>query len=603
MKIRHKVYIFQIILISLVIISSVFTYKTYQNHYQHDLDEYAHNILSYKKKDFLSSFEYALRFIEEKQPFYHQVHSKALKSLRKNKNKSLTQLRKELKSEFQLSDEIVHLYLIKKDLVIYDATYKFDIGFDLSNVIGMDEQLDLINKTNDIAFNDGLVLDHFTNSYILYSLAKLDDDTYLEMGFISQKYNKKLKNVFSPEIGSKHTSDFYRVYVDKNHEYYNDINQEHSSSTKKELYDSKEKFYYDEETNNPIIQAKRTNKEIMKVKDNSITIFSTLMDNSVRATSQLTNFAVVIKMTIDITDKVTTLKKFQNTFIITISLLISFLVFGFLWIRKNFTETTDIITKHISSSKVIDDIELLNQNDEFGIIAKKYNTLITSLNEELTKNRHLLLDNKRFIADTVHQIRTPLSVILMNSDLIKLHQNDSNVEDFLNQINSSINMLTNSYEDLSYITSHDTIEYNPVHLHISKIIHERIDFFSTIVTVNYKSFACDIEDDIHFDINQIEFERIVDNNISNAIKYAKKDKPITVQLFKNNESFELLFCSYAKPIINPNRVFNKDYRENEEKRGLGLGLNMVQGICIKYDIEHSLDYADNQNIFRYVFKI
>ena len=50
------------------------------------------------------------------------------------------------------------------------------------------------------------------------------------------------------------------------------------------------------------------------------------------------------------------------------------------------------------------------------------------------------------------------------------------------------------------------------------------------------------------------------------------------------------------------RVFEKNYRENEAKRGLGLGLNMVKGICQKYQIGYELSFKDGQNIFTYTFK-
>ena len=65
----------------------------------------------------------------------------------------------------------------------------------------------------------------------------------------------------------------------------------------------------------------------------------------------------------------------------------------------------------------------------------------------------------------------------------------------------------------------------------------------------------------------------------------------------------LSFKTYGKPIKNKEKVFEKNYRENEAKRGLGLGLNMVKGICEKYDISYDVAYEDGQNIFTYRFKV
>ncbi|MEA3498818.1 MAG: hypothetical protein U9R16_07160, partial [Campylobacterota bacterium] len=63
----------------------------------------------------------------------------------------------------------------------------------------------------------------------------------------------------------------------------------------------------------------------------------------------------------------------------------------------------------------------------------------------------------------------------------------------------------------------------------------------------------------------------------------------------------LEFKTFGKPIVDTDKIFDKNYREDESKRGLGLGLNMVKGICEKYDINYEVSYEDGQNIFRYRF--
>ncbi len=240
---------------------------------------------------------------------------------------------------------------------------------------------------------------------------------------------------------------------------------------------------------------------------------------------------------------------------------------------------------------------------EVNSLHENYNKLHSDLNSEVQKNKKLFEENKRFIADTIHQIRTPLSVIMMNSDLINLYQQDENISEFIEQINSAINMLTNSYEDLSYITSHDSMKYLPTQLSLSKAVTQRVNFFKTIAKVNGKSIVTNIEDGIIFNINQIEFERIVDNNLSNAVKYSQKDKQISVSLKKESSGMLLSFYSYGEMIKDNKAVFDKNYREHHEKRGLGLGLNMVKLICDKYEIRYELKYENNQNIFTYTFRI
>jgi len=99
---------------------------------------------------------------------------------------------------------------------------------------------------------------------------------------------------------------------------------------------------------------------------------------------------------------------------------------------------------------------------------------------------------------------------------------------FIEQIDASTHMLSNSYEDLAYITSYDSIDYKSNRVSLTEILNKRIKFFSTISKVNHKEIVSNIEDDIYIHINEIELERIIDNNISNGIKYGEEKQPITI---------------------------------------------------------------------------
>jgi signal transduction histidine kinase len=242
-------------------------------------------------------------------------------------------------------------------------------------------------------------------------------------------------------------------------------------------------------------------------------------------------------------------------------------------------------------------------SDELGLVINSINTFISKLEKNHEELEHARDDIKRFIADTVHQIRTPLSSILMNAEMIRDSQKDDSLLAFIDSIDASINMLSNSYEDLSYITSYDSIKYNPNLISLSNMLEKRIDFFETICKMNLKEIKANIHTDIYTYINIVECERIIDNNISNAIKYADIDKPIYISLYKTekNDKVILEFKSSANEIKDKSKIFEKNYREEESKRGLGLGLNIVKNICEKYHILYLASYNDKQNIFTYTF--
>ena len=265
-------------------------------------------------------------------------------------------------------------------------------------------------------------------------------------------------------------------------------------------------------------------------------------------------------------------------------------------------KTTSFPFKSVENT-IIGGVGIIEDKTEEYIAKKELESLHLKLQDQIEHNQLLLDENKIFIADMVHQIRTPLSVIMTNSSLIEM-KTDKDVSSYITQINSAINMLSNSYEDLSYIISNDTIEYKPVEIDLSDFLNERIDFFEVIAQANKKVISTNVDNGLKISMNDTELERLIDNNISNAIKHSNDKSEIEIVLErKSNPGVILQFISKGNDIQNVTKLFEKNYTENQgAKRSLGLGLNMVKMICEKNNIDYCAHSKENTNTFTYIFK-
>jgi len=269
---------------------------------------------------------------------------------------------------------------------------------------------------------------------------------------------------------------------------------------------------------------------------------------------------------------------------------------GYLWI-----EITGFPFKS-TDNNILGGVGIIEDKTKEYTHKKELESLHEKLQDQIEHNQLLLDENKQFIADMVHQIRTPLTVIMTNTSLIEM-KSELEVSSYVTQINSAINMLSNSYEDLSYIISNDTIEYKPVEINLTDFIHERIDFFEVIADANDKTISTDIANDIKVTMNDTELERVIDNNLSNAIKHSSDKSEIKIVLEKNNSEIVLQFISLGKNIADATKIFDKNYTESYgAKRSLGLGLNMVKTICERNHIKYSAHSEKNTNTFTYIFK-
>ncbi len=266
------------------------------------------------------------------------------------------------------------------------------------------------------------------------------------------------------------------------------------------------------------------------------------------------------------------------------------------WLETIWFPFKDINDKVLGGIGIIDDKTKEHMHEE------ELKSLHLTLQDQVKKNQFLLEENKQFIADMVHQIRTPLSVIMTNASLIEMNS-ESKISSYITQINSAINMLSNSYEDLSYIISNDTLEYPPIEIHLTHFLKERIHFFEVIAKANDKIIHSTITDNIKIKMNDTELERLIDNNLSNAIKHSKERSPIEVVLKKTDTDIILQFISVGPKIYDTSKIFDKHYTEAYgAKRSLGLGLSMVKTICEKNSIDYSAHSENGINTFTYVFK-
>ncbi|WP_044416079.1 ATP-binding protein [Halarcobacter anaerophilus] len=109
---------------------------------------------------------------------------------------------------------------------------------------------------------------------------------------------------------------------------------------------------------------------------------------------------------------------------------------------------------------------------------------------------------------------------------------------------------------------------------MSKCLKERVEYFSTIATAQGREIKLQINSKCIVKMDKKELIRLIDNNLSNAIKYSKLHSLIEVTLENNI----LNFTSQGDKIVDKKAIFDKYKRENSSIGGHGLGLSIVKDI-------------------------
>lgn len=223
--------------------------------------------------------------------------------------------------------------------------------------------------------------------------------------------------------------------------------------------------------------------------------------------------------------------------------------------------------------------------------------------KELEQQKHytqqLLETQKTFIRHAIHETNTPLSVIMANIELFELydgkHPNMMNIEVATKSIHAI-------YEDLSYLIKKNQVTYPKKEIDLLDFLRSRVDFFDIVaqqsqITLHLRSDCA--KPTLFF--NETKLQRIVDNNLSNAIKYTESAEKIHITISEHKGKITLCFSSRSLRIQDSESIFNAYYREDRSKEGLGLGLNLVKVICDEEGVDISVESSTERTTFCYNF--
>ncbi|MDP1784715.1 MAG: HAMP domain-containing sensor histidine kinase, partial [Sulfuricurvum sp.] len=258
-----------------------------------------------------------------------------------------------------------------------------------------------------------------------------------------------------------------------------------------------------------------------------------------------------------------------------------------------------LLQSHMHHKIPLQDPIILTKGDEISRISRTYNWLLNDLNNEIQTKQNLLAQFKTFTANAIHQVRTPLSVIKIAHAMI---DDDAHKAAKLHILSSIISM-EHLYDSLAFTLHNETIELPISTLNLSTILQERVNLFAPVAASLDTVITSTIRHSISVEINQSELEYLIDNNLSNALKYGQPFKPIIITLSQSPKEVILMFESYGDPIQNTAAIFERYARQDHSKRGSGIGLHIVAAICDRYHIVFNVTYEDEKNCFRYFFPI
>lgn len=247
------------------------------------------------------------------------------------------------------------------------------------------------------------------------------------------------------------------------------------------------------------------------------------------------------------------------------------------------------ITKLSNEMKNIDENNLhqkleynTDSHDELSSLTESFNSLLAKLDSAFESQ-------KRFSTNVAHELKTPLTIIQTNIEVLEMDDNPTNEEyqNVLNITKDSILRLSTLVEDL--FTLNEKKVHNLVNSNIKDMTNNIIEEYQT--QISDKNLNVSIIGELVLEVDENLFRRVLTNLISNAIRYNKDNGSIDIEL--SNDKIIVKDTGIGINEENISKICDPFYCEDDSRSkvlgGHGLGLSIVSEILSKYNYNLNIE--------------
>ena len=187
---------------------------------------------------------------------------------------------------------------------------------------------------------------------------------------------------------------------------------------------------------------------------------------------------------------------------------------------------------------------------------------------------------RQFVADASHELKTPLTVILSSLDMLEQY-GDADPEKqrrWLDNFRASSVQMKTLVEEMLVLARNDnaTQQVNMSRCSLSDVVEDALMLFEPLAFEQGKTIQEDVDPQIQVTGDPSLLRRVVDIYLDNACKYSPSDSVIAVTLRGEGRRALLSVHSQGQPIPRDQleRIFERFYRADPSRtqEGYGLGL-------------------------------
>ncbi len=279
------------------------------------------------------------------------------------------------------------------------------------------------------------------------------------------------------------------------------------------------------------------------------------------------------------------MRSFKILLAFMLPLIVAFLVpyILSLWFFYSMKKRINKLNHAIEQLNLHSDITLLDdmKKDEIGQLTTHYNAMALRIQNQAEQIKQFSNRRKLLLSNLSHDLRTPLTMILGYAEMIRtgLYKDEKELQASAKILLQRSRYMNTLLDQLLDITRQDegNFELSITKHNVSEMMRKIAVDYLMFLEGQYFTVQVNIPDeDIHAWIDASLIERALRNLLDNAIRYGSDGQYLELGLSKKNGSLFMTVIDKGLgiPIENQEHVFERFYRVDSSRKGVGLGIGL-----------------------------
>ena len=212
---------------------------------------------------------------------------------------------------------------------------------------------------------------------------------------------------------------------------------------------------------------------------------------------------------------------------------------------------------------------------------------------------------RQFVADASHELKTPLSVIMANAELL---QSEDTAED--DRKKYSGNILGVTYQMRSLVENmlemarvdNGNLRMKFASVDFSQLVCDAVLSFQLLYEEQGMGLRCAVPEGISLNGSEQHLYQVMDVLLDNALKYSTPHSMVSVDLVSSGRHCLLSVAGAGEPIAREDlkNIFKRFYRADKARAmngSYGLGLSIAESIVSAHRGKIWAESRDGQNVF------